>query len=144
MSPVVSVPVLSKTTTCVLARASRAEASRKSTLLRAASPVPAIKAVGVARPKAQGQAITKTDTACNRAVDPSAPKNNHAANVISAMIIMAGTKNSVMRSTRFCTGAFEACAASMLAMILASTLSAGGLVSLITKRPLVFMEPPIT
>ena len=58
---------------CVWAR------SREATSLirmpaRAAAPVPAMMAVGVARPSAQGQAITSTDTAATSAVSQSAAR----------------------------------------------------------------------
>ena len=57
-------PVLAANTTALTAWArSRASASLIKMPWRAATPVPAMIAVGVARPKAQGQAITRTATA---------------------------------------------------------------------------------
>ena len=59
-SPWVSVPVLSNATTSTSGSDSRVSMSLIRIPLVAISPVPATRAVGVARPSAQGQAITKT------------------------------------------------------------------------------------
>ena len=61
--PSVIVPVLSKTTVWTPSMASKTVASLIKTPNLAARPVPTIIAVGVANPKAQGQAITTTATA---------------------------------------------------------------------------------
>ncbi len=61
--PMVSVPVLSNATTFTRCAVSSASASLISTPWRAATPVPAMIAVGVASPSAHGQAITSTATA---------------------------------------------------------------------------------
>jgi hypothetical protein len=62
--PSVSVPVLSKATTCTCAHQSPAPAASRTRMpRRAARPVPTISVAGVARPSAQGQAMTSTDTA---------------------------------------------------------------------------------
>ena len=59
--PFVIVPVLSKMTVFILPHCSNASPERTRIPFFAPSPVPVIIAVGVARPKAQGQAITKTE-----------------------------------------------------------------------------------
>ena len=59
----VSVPVLSVTKASTLRKRSSAVASLMRICLSAALPIPTMRAVGVARPIAQGQAITKTETA---------------------------------------------------------------------------------
>ena len=55
------VPVLSKTTIVILLILSRTSPPFIRTPKPAAIPVPTITAVGVARPRAHGQAITKVD-----------------------------------------------------------------------------------
>ena len=61
--PRVSVPVLSIRKASTRGSVSSAEASAKSLFLRADSPTATVSAVGVAKPKAQGQAMTKTEIA---------------------------------------------------------------------------------
>ena len=58
--PVVSVPVLSKTTVSIFANASNVFPPFISNPFFVAKPTPTITAVGVAKPIAQGQEITKT------------------------------------------------------------------------------------
>jgi hypothetical protein len=55
-------------------------------------PVPTIIAVGVARPKAQGQAITRTDI--NIVIEKSMDfvDTNHIIEEIKAIVITVGTK----------------------------------------------------
>ncbi|MDT4842085.1 hypothetical protein FQZ97_759720 [compost metagenome] len=71
--PTVSVPVLSKATVSTRCAISSACASLIRMPCCAATPVPAMMAVGVARPSAQGQAITSTATACSSASSADAP-----------------------------------------------------------------------
>jgi len=59
--PAVKVPVLSKTTIVMFLIRSRISPPFIRTPKPAAMPVPTITAVGVARPRAQGQAITRVD-----------------------------------------------------------------------------------
>ena len=60
---------------------------------RAATPVPAMIAAGVARPSAQGQAITSTATAGSSASSSAAPRQkNQPQKVMSATASTAGTK----------------------------------------------------
>ena len=61
--PSVRVPVLSMTTVSTFSKISRASASRISTPVAAPRPVPTMIDIGVARPRAQGQAIIRTATA---------------------------------------------------------------------------------
>ncbi len=60
--PSVMVPVLSSTTVSSLCAVSSALPSRMSTPFSAPLPVPTMMAVGVARPRAQGHAMTSTAT----------------------------------------------------------------------------------
>ena len=76
--PVVTVPVLSSTTVST----SRVDSSTSGPLIRMPSwaprPVPTISAVGVARPRAQGQAMIRTATAAVKAAagPPPVPSQN--------------------------------------------------------------------
>ncbi len=110
----------------------------------AATPVPTINAVGVASPSAQGQAITITETAAMMP-EPKSPMSSHQARKLAkAMASTIGTKTAATRSTRRCTGAFFACAASTSLMIRASIdCSPTARVSM-RKRPLPLIEPPVT
>ncbi len=65
--PLVSVPVLSKTTTCTLLVASMASAPLKRMPYSAPLPLPAMMAVGVASPTAHGQEMTSTVTETRKA-----------------------------------------------------------------------------
>ena len=64
--PSVTVPVLSSTTVSTLWAVSNASADLIKIPLAAPRPVPTIIAVGVARPRAQGQEITSTEMAMER------------------------------------------------------------------------------
>ncbi len=65
--PSVSVPVLSSTSVSTRSNRSSASASRISTPAWAPRPTPTMIDMGVARPRAQGQAMISTDTAAPRA-----------------------------------------------------------------------------
>ena len=67
-SPLVSVPVLSKTTVLSFLAFSTYSPLRKSTPYSAPLPTPARMAVGVAIPKAQGQAISNTASKAKKAL----------------------------------------------------------------------------
>jgi len=58
-------------------------------------------AVGVASPRAQGQAITSTDTAFTMAEFSSPVARYHAAKVTTAIPMTAGTKMPDTRSAIF-------------------------------------------
>ena len=72
----------------------------------APSPVPTITAVGVASPKAQGQAITSTLVNTFSAKEISFPAISHITVDITAMAITAGTKTPATLSAVFEMGAF--------------------------------------
>jgi hypothetical protein len=57
-----------------------------------AFPVPTIIAVGVARPSAQGQAITRTEINIDIATSNDLPAISHPAKAITAITNTAGTK----------------------------------------------------
>ena len=66
-TPSVRVPVLSKTTVSMVPACSRYSADFIKIPFSAPFPVPTIMAVGVARPRAHGQAMTSVETADNKA-----------------------------------------------------------------------------
>ncbi len=74
-SPLVRVPVLSKTTTCTFAVVSTASAPLNRMPNSAPLPVPAIIALGVASPTAQGQEMTRTVTEMSSA-RPNTPRSS--------------------------------------------------------------------
>ncbi len=141
--PSVRVPVLSKATTFTLWAISSACASLIRMPWRAATPVPAMMAVGVARPSAQGQAMTSTATALRIAASQSPEARPQPSSVTSAIAITTGTKTSLTRSTSRCTGAFLAWAVSTSRMIRASVDSAPTAVVFTSSRPSAFTEPPV-
>ena len=142
--PRVRVPVLSKATV----RTRWAISSASASLIRmpnfAATPVPAMIAVGVARPSAQGQAITSTATARITAVSMPASRYSHSPNVASPIRITSGTNTADTLSTSRCTGALPACASSTRRMMFASTLSLPAAVTSTTTRPSPLIEPPVS
>ena len=142
--PSVSVPVLSKATVSTRCAISSASASLMRMPCRAATPVPAMMAAGVARPSAQGQAITSTATACSRASSTAAPCHSQPASVTAAITSTAGTKTAATWSTRRCTGALPACASCTRAMICASTLCAPTARTCTSTEPSPLSEPPVT
>ncbi|MPN38736.1 hypothetical protein SDC9_186261 [bioreactor metagenome] len=91
--PSVIVSVLSNTIVFILCAVSRATPLFINTPYSAPLPVPTIIAVGVARPKAQGQAITRTDINMVKANTPVSPPNQYqAAAERIEIVITIGTK----------------------------------------------------
>ena len=80
-------------------------------------PVPTIMAVGVAKPKAHGQEITRTDTAISSANSQEYPHSIHTIAAITAMVITVGTKIPLTLSAKRATGAFVEVASSTNLMI---------------------------
>ena len=122
-SPRVRVPVLSSTRTLSFSAASRASALRIRIPAFAARPMPTISAVGVARPSAQGHAITSTATAGTSAPSKVPDTNHQAANVMAASPTTTGTNTAETWSTSFCTGGLEPCAAATRRMMPESSVS---------------------
>ena len=99
--PLVNVPVLSKTTALTWQAASSGWPPLIKTPYSAPLPVPTIKAVGVANPKAQGQAITITEVKAIKAKDKEAfKKKNQTTKVMMAKIITVGTKIAAILSAK--------------------------------------------
>ena len=142
----VRVPVLSMTIASTLRISSRAVASLMRIFFSAALPMPTIRAVGVASPIAQGQAITSTLTAESKAWGSRAvpPTSSQTANVTRLMTTTAGTKMRAMRSTRRWTGALEPCASCTILMICASIVLRPTSSALKRKVPCLTMVPAST
>ena len=77
-------------------------------------PVPTMTDVGVARPRAQGQAMMRTATMFRTAYvnDGAGPNAHQTRNVRRAIPITAGTKYEAMTSASRAIGGFEPCASS--------------------------------
>ena len=119
------VPVLSKTTVSIFCEVSRDCAFLKRIPMLAPLPVPTTTAVGVARPIAQGQAITRTATVVIMAVlnDRDGSNTNHAQKVRSAIKRTTGTKTPEIWSASLCMAAFEFWASSTSLMIFECSVS---------------------
>lgn len=105
--PSVMVPVLSSTIVSMFFAVSRLSASLMSMLSRAPRPTPTISAVGVASPRAQGQAMMSTVAMARRPlVRPSVgARMSQAASDRREIAMMMGTKIAATLSTSLCTGA---------------------------------------
>ncbi len=99
--PLVIVPVLSKTTVLISLIVCIASPFLINIPLLAPIPLPTIKAVGVARPKAQGHAITKTETATPIALLKSPKINHQFRKVRIERAIIDGTNILVILSANF-------------------------------------------
>ena len=142
--PMVSVPVLSKATVSARCASSSACASLIKMPSLAATPVPAMMAAGVARPSAQGQAITSTATARISATSSGWPMASQPSSVASAINNTTGTNTAATWSTRRWIGALAACASSTKPMILDSTVSRPTALTRISTRPSPLMLPPVS
>ncbi|MNJ45321.1 hypothetical protein D3C77_404090 [compost metagenome] len=124
-APRVRVPVLSKTMTSSLTACSRAAAFLISTPWRAPSPVPTMIAMGVARPRASGQAMTKTVMVRVRANSRVWPRaQNQTPKVSRPMTTAASTSHWEARSASNWAGALEFCASCTSLTICARAVSA--------------------
>src|SRR5690554_1138554 len=144
--PSVMVPVLSSTTAVMRRARSRLSASLISMPFSAALPTPTIMAVGVASPKAQGQAITSTVTMASRPCTTPLlpPHRSQAPKVRTAMPSTTGTKTAAILSTSFCTGALLPWASRTVCMIWASSVAPPTFSASKRKLPLWLMVPANT
>ena len=101
-----TVPVLSSTTVSTLWVISRISPERIKMPCRAPSPVPTMMAVGVARPRAQGQAITSTEVNTRSTKEKGCPATAQAMAASSAMPMTVGTKTPATLSAVLEMGAF--------------------------------------
>ena len=142
--PEVIVPVLSSTMVSMECRVSRLSADFIRMPYSAAFPVPTIIATGVARPRAQGQEITSTAIALERANSKVWPVAIQAIAVRTAITITVGTKIPLTRSARRAMGALVLPASSTRRMICARVVSSPTLDARKRKVPFLLMVAEIT
>ena len=144
MRPSVTVPVLSSTT--VVIRLVRSSTS--GPLMRMPSwaprPVPTMRAVGVASPSAQGQAMIRTATAAENASVASPVATSQPTSVARERASTIGTKTLETRSTSRWMGAFPDWASATSRAICASAVSSPTFVARTTSRPNVLTVAPAT
>ena len=119
---------------------------RISTPASAAFPTPTITDIGVAKPKAHGQAIISTVVAetMAKAMAGSGPKLSHASALNTEVIITTGTKKAEITSAKRPIGGFEFCARFTILMICASAVSLPTRVALNKIMPDLFKVPATT
>ncbi len=123
---------------------SKTSAPLKSTPSSAPRALPTMMAVGVASPRAHGQAMMSTATAARIASEMSAPLASHTPRVTAAMATTTGTKIEETRSASRWTGAFEAWASSTRRTIWERAVSAPTRVARTRIRPCWFTVAPNT
>lgn len=107
-------------------------------------PVPTIMATGVASPNAQGQEITSTEMAQDRANSKVCPSSSQTTAVSSAMQITTGTNTPAMRSAILAMGALVADASSTSRIIWAKVVSLPTLDAVKRMKPPLLMVAAIT
>ena len=143
--PSVTVPVLSNTTVSTRAAVSSALPFRIRIPSRAPRPIPAIRAIGVASPSAQGQATTRTDKENSSASANAAfPIPNQRRNVRIEMAITPQTKYPETRSASAATGGRDPCASRIIPIIRARAVSPPICSARIRRVPSQLTEPPVT
>ena len=144
MRPVVTVPVLSKTMVSIW----RVDSRTSGPLMRIPSwaprPVPTRSAVGVASPRAQGQAMINTATPAVKAVAAVSPVPSQKPRVPMASPMTIGTNTAEIWSARRCTGALPFWASVTSRAIWASAVSAPIRVARTTSRPPALTVAPVT
>ena len=143
-SPLVSVPVLSRTTAWMRAEVSRAIAFLNRIPRFAPRPVPTMIAVGVARPSASGQVITTTVIAYSIAVAKDSPTASQTTSVAVPPIRATSTNQNAARSARRWPGALEFWASWTSFTICAKAVSAPTLVARTRSVPFLLIVAPIT
>ena len=144
-APLVKVPVLSSRITCKREIFSRAEAFLKRTPEERPTELPTIIAVGVARPRAQGQAITRTAIAILKANRKPAPvKTYQTRKVMREIHTTTGTNQLDTASANRWIGALSPWASSTMRTICESTVSLPTLVASTISLPLILMVAPVT
>ena len=125
------------------ARLPSASASLMRMPWRAATPVPAMMAVGV-EAEGAGQAMTNTATALMRPLPSHPPATAQPRKVARAIARTTGTNTALTRSTMRWIGALAAWADSTMRMMRASVVSAPTAVVRTINRPSALTEPPVT
>src|SRR5699024_12593834 len=104
-------------------------------------PVPTIIAAGVAKPKAHGQAITRTEMVIDKAnIHDSCPRKYQASPEIAAKPLTLGTKIPDTLSANLALGALDACASSTSWIICASVVALTAIVVLNLTDQFLFIE----
>ena len=98
-------------------------------------------AVGVARPNAQGQAMTSTLTKIVKEKDTSFCIKYHIRADTNAIPITIGTKYIEIRSAILAIGAFLLCASSTIRIIFESVVSSLSTLQRINNLPSRFIVP---
>ena len=144
--PSVSVPVLSTTRVSTFSIRSSASAFLISTPWVAPRPTPTMMEIGVARPRAHGQAMIRTATATMRpcAIRGSGPTRAQTTNATTAMAMTAGTNTPATRSAIRWIGARERWASATMATMRASIVSRPTFSAVTTRAPVWFRVPPMT
>ena len=142
--PVVTVPVLSKTTTPTDREDSRARYPLMNTPSRAPRPQAITSAAGVARPSAHGHAMISTDSAALTARPAGSPASSQPARVRPEQPRMAGTNTPQIRSAVRCAADFWDWARSTIASSRASRVSAPARVTPTISRPVSATIPAVT
>ena len=135
---------MSNTIVFILWVVSRASPPFISIPFSAPFPVPTIIAVGVARPSAHGQAITKTAINTVRENTTSFPDINHASPATIAITTTTGTKYPAIISASFAIGAFEPWASSTNLIICEIAVSLPTFSALNLIVPFLFILAPTT
>ena len=118
-----TVPVLSSTTVSTLWVISRISPERMRMPCLAPSPVPTMMAVGVASPRAQGQAITSTEVNTRSTKAKGCPAMAQAIAASTAMPMTVGTNTPATLSAVLEMGAFFPWASSTKRMMRARVVS---------------------
>ena len=144
--PSVRVPVLSRTRVSAFSINSSASAFLTRTPTRAPRPVPTMIDIGVAKPRAQGQAMISTATALTRAkaIAGAGPIIDHTTKVTRAATMTPGTNQAETVSARAWIGARERCASATMPTIRASRVSLPTRSASMTKEPVVLTVAPVT
>src|SRR5699024_8196616 len=122
---------------------SKASALLIKTPFSAPLPVPTMIAIGVAKPRAHGQAITKTEIAIVKAnVRDSPPIKYQPSPEIIDNPITTGTKIPEILSANFAIGALEPCASSTNLTICERAVSLPTFVASYWKLPVLLILAP--
>ncbi len=140
----VTVPVLSSTMVSTRRVDSRTSGPLSRMPSWAPRPVPTISAVGVASPRAHGQAMIRTATAAVKAATAPAPLPSQYPKVPTASAMTTGTKTAEIRSARRWAAALPFCASSTSRAIRASWVSEPTRVASTTSRPPALTVAPVT
>lgn len=101
-------------------------------------------ATGVASPNAQGQEMTSTAMAQDKANSKSAPQNSHTTAVSKEMVITIGTKTPAILSAILAMGYLLALASSTSRIIWENVVSSPTFSAFMRKNPALFMVAAIT